>query len=143
MLELESKWKTKEWILLKQEEFPFHKKGSEIKQCSLIKQTHINFRYIEQSEMIPTGSVKYFSYSSSVYLMMSTDCTTAFKLSFNHANKTIEGVQLNQTKKVSNANHAPRQRVTWIYLVALSKRIIPSRWNTIDNSNLQCKKRET
>lgn len=93
--------------------------------------------------MIPTGSFKYFSYSSSVYLMMSTDCTTAFKLSFNHGNKTIEGVQLSQTKKVSNAEDALRQRVTCIYLVTLSKRIVPSRWNTINNSNLQCKKRET
>lgn len=30
-------------------------------------------------ELIPTGSVKYFSYSSSVYLTMSTDCSTPRK----------------------------------------------------------------
>ena len=30
--------------------------------------------------MIPTGSAKYFSYSASVYLIMSTDCNKAHEL---------------------------------------------------------------
>lgn len=52
--------------------------------------------------MIPTGFVKNLSYSSSVYLITSTACTTACKLTFNYTN-----IDQNQIQKQSSAKHLP------------------------------------
>lgn len=54
-------------------------------------------------DMIPTGSAKYFSYSSSVYLVMSTDCITACKQTLNDVNSRY---LLGSSKK--NAEQAGR-----------------------------------
>jgi hypothetical protein len=48
--------------------------------------------------MIPTGFAKYFSYSSSVYLVMSTDCMKTCKQTLNYAGRKylLESIEKNQ-----------------------------------------------
>jgi len=72
-----------------------------LKHYSLSK-SFINFYKNIHLDMIPTGFVKYLSYSSSVYLITSTACTTACKLTFNHTN-----IDQNQIQKQSSAKHLP------------------------------------
>ena len=53
--------------------------------------------------MLPTGFVKYLSYSSSVYLITSTACTKACKLTFNHTKRYWP----KPNSKIKQAKHLP------------------------------------
>jgi hypothetical protein len=78
-------------------------------------------------QLIPTGSIKYFSYSSSVYLRTSTFCQKK------RTNR--QRIRHNFSYDVFLLNDAPNT-IHIFYLVIFCKLIVTSWLNTINNSNL-------